>query len=64
LKFKEFDQVAIIGCTDCLCACFCTPCDLIQQDKEAEFRENERVGFVSAQPKPNPQMQYGGGYST
>lgn len=27
------------GCKDCLCACCCAPCDLIQQDKEVEHRE-------------------------
>jgi len=49
----------IIGCTDCLCACCCPHCDLIQQDKEVEYRENERIGFVNVQPKSNSQMQYG-----
>lgn len=29
-------------CTeDCLCAYCCFPCDLVQQDKESHFREEE-----------------------
>ncbi|KAF1810749.1 PLAC8-domain-containing protein, partial [Eremomyces bilateralis CBS 781.70] len=35
------------GCKDCLCACCCTPCDLVQQDKEAEFRENEKRSLIT-----------------
>lgn len=38
------------GCTDCLCACCCAPCDLVQQDKEAEFRENEKRSLITQQP--------------
>ena len=26
-------------CKDCLCACCCAPCDLMQQDKEVAHRE-------------------------
>jgi hypothetical protein len=42
---------AVLGCTDCLCACCCAPCDLTQQEKESEFREKERLmnGAVSVQ---------------
>lgn len=51
---------AILGCTDCLCACCCGPCDLVQQDKEAEFREGEMAQFIHVQPeKMNGGMQYG-----
>ena len=35
------------GCKDCLCASFCQPCDLTQQDKEAGWREARR----EAQPQ-------------
>jgi len=36
------------GCKDCLCACCCTPCDLMQQDKEAAYREQEKQGLLGA----------------
>ncbi|KAF2998290.1 hypothetical protein E8E13_007262 [Curvularia kusanoi] len=29
------------GCKDCLCACCCAPCDLVQQDKEVKHREEQ-----------------------
>lgn len=32
------------GCTDCLSACCCPLCDLVQQEKEAETREAEGQG--------------------
>lgn len=36
------------GCQDCACACCCTPCDVTQQDKEAEYRE----GLLAAGQQP------------
>lgn len=27
------------GCKDCLCACCCAPCDLLQQEKEVAYRQ-------------------------
>ena len=46
-------------CTDLLCACCCNCCDLIQQDKEAEYREQERAGLIVAgQPGKPEQMNY------
>jgi len=49
------------GMTDCLCACCCGPCDLVQQDKEAEFREQQRLGMpvpIQNQPVKVQGMQY------
>jgi len=46
------------GCTDCLCACCCVPCDLVQQDKEAQFREQGRAA-VTQQPGKVEAMSYG-----
>ncbi|KAF2267173.1 hypothetical protein CC78DRAFT_530976 [Lojkania enalia] len=47
------------GCKDCLCACCCQPCDMLQQEKESEHQEMERQRLISHQPgKENP-MQYG-----
>ncbi|KAF2020139.1 PLAC8-domain-containing protein [Aaosphaeria arxii CBS 175.79] len=45
------------GCKDCLCACFCTPCDVTQQDKESEFREEQKHTLM--QPGKVDQMHYG-----
>ena len=39
---------------DLLCAWLCTPCDLIQQEKECEYRE----GLVDQEPPPVPGMTY------
>src|SRR5689334_19736482 len=47
------------GCTDCLMACCCTPCDLTQQDKEVKTRE-EKMGLISQQPAAHEGMHYGG----
>lgn len=47
------------GCTDCLMACCCGPCDLVQQDKEIEAREAQKVNYVNVQPEKNGAMQYG-----
>ncbi|KAF2652396.1 PLAC8-domain-containing protein [Lophiostoma macrostomum CBS 122681] len=53
------------GCTDCLCACCCTPCDITQQDKEAEYREKqpfmqqpgkEHMAYQQQQFQPQPQQ--------
>ena len=38
------------GCGDCARAFCCGPCDLTQQDKEAEFRESQRRPLVGGQP--------------
>ncbi|KAF2732316.1 PLAC8-domain-containing protein [Polyplosphaeria fusca] len=46
------------GCKDCLCACCCAPCDLQQQDKESQYRENEKTRLVADQPGKNGQMNY------
>ncbi|KAF2726887.1 PLAC8-domain-containing protein, partial [Polyplosphaeria fusca] len=46
------------GCNDFLCACCCAPCDLLQQDKESKFREDEKTSLTSAQPGNSSQMQY------
>lgn len=49
------------GCTDCLMACCCMPCDLTQQDKEVKTREGEKVAFISQQPAAyDGAMHYGG----
>lgn len=45
------------GCTDCLCACCCTPCDLTQQDKEVTYRE-ESKHLLQAQPGKQENMYY------
>ncbi|KAF2230811.1 PLAC8-domain-containing protein [Viridothelium virens] len=46
-------------CTDLLCACCCHCCDLIQQDKEACYREQERAGLiVDGQPGKAEGMNY------
>ncbi|KAH8712130.1 PLAC8 family-domain-containing protein [Phaeosphaeriaceae sp. PMI808] len=45
------------ACTDCLCACCCMPCDITQQDKEAEYRE-EANKKLFAQPGKEGSMQY------
>ncbi|KAJ4986976.1 hypothetical protein SVAN01_07517 [Stagonosporopsis vannaccii] len=29
------------GCKDCLCACCCAPCDLLQQEKEVAYRQKQ-----------------------
>jgi hypothetical protein len=47
------------GCTDCLMACCCTPCDLTQQDKEVKQRENEKQAFINQQPGQYETMSYG-----
>jgi len=43
------------GCTDCLCASFCLPCDLVQQDKELENRSQP---VVATQPGLVQQMSF------
>ncbi|KAF2250060.1 PLAC8-domain-containing protein [Trematosphaeria pertusa] len=54
------------GCTDCLCACCCTPCDMVQQEKEVIYRENqplmqqpgkEHMNYAQQQYAPQ-QQQY------
>jgi hypothetical protein len=45
------------GCTDCLCACCCTPCDVTQQDKESAFREEQNRLLVQ-QPGVVDGMEY------
>jgi len=47
------------SCKACMCACFCPACDLIQQDKETEFREGEMATLVSVQPGKMDGMHYG-----
>jgi hypothetical protein len=42
-------------CTDCLCACYCMPCDLMQQDKEAKFHE---PSALMEQPRGQEGMVY------
>jgi len=45
--------------TDCLRACCCGCCDLIQQEKEAAFREAEKGTIVHDEyQKPNAEMKY------
>jgi hypothetical protein len=49
------------GCGDCMRAFCCGPCDLSQQDKEAEFREAQRKAPLLGQPGAMGQgqgMQY------
>ncbi|KAE9974919.1 hypothetical protein EG327_008623 [Venturia inaequalis] len=36
------------GCTDCLCACCCMPCDLVQQEKE--IVNQEATNLINVQP--------------
>ncbi len=45
------------GCTDCLCSCCCLPCDLVQQDKEVAYREEQKQPFL-AQPGKESAMSY------
>ena len=45
------------GCKDCLCACCCAPCDMTQQAKEVEYRE-ETKGLLSNQPGKMDGMHY------
>ncbi|KAJ8110719.1 hypothetical protein OPT61_g6503 [Boeremia exigua] len=45
------------GCKDCLCACFCAPCDLTQQDKEVKHREGQRTPLLD-QPGKADSMNY------
>lgn len=44
------------GCKDCLCACCCSPCDLVQQDKEAAYREGNTT--THQQPPKMDNMAY------
>ena len=44
------------GCTDCLCACCCQPCDMVQQDKEITYREEQRL--LGQQPGKVEGMHY------
>jgi Cys-rich protein (TIGR01571 family) len=43
-------------CTDCLCACFCQPCDQSQQDKESAYREQYKL--LGEQPGKEFMMNY------
>ncbi|KAK7178081.1 hypothetical protein PSPO01_15870 [Paraphaeosphaeria sporulosa] len=43
------------GGTDCMRGCFCTPCDLIQQEKECAYWYSQPV---DDEPGKNPSMQY------
>lgn len=45
------------GCKDCLCACCCSPCDLMQQDKEAGHREKQGKPLLG-QPGKADTMNY------
>lgn len=45
------------ACADCLCACCCQPCDLTQQDKEAQYREEQNKPML-AQPGKEGGMMY------
>ncbi|KAH6621734.1 PLAC8 family-domain-containing protein [Boeremia exigua] len=45
------------GCKDCLCACCCAPCDLLQQEKEVEHREAQRRPLLD-QPGKVDAMNY------
>tara|TARA_R110002003_G_scaffold111_17_gene9532 strand:- start:7776 stop:8000 length:225 start_codon:yes stop_codon:yes gene_type:complete len=45
------------ACTDCLCACCCTPCDVTQQDKESAFREQQNKPLLT-QPGKEGMMNY------
>jgi hypothetical protein len=42
---------------DCLCACCCGPCDLVQQDKEVAFREEQKKPMLG-QPGKQDTMNY------
>ncbi|KAF2023513.1 hypothetical protein EK21DRAFT_80733 [Setomelanomma holmii] len=44
-------------CTDCLCACCCTPCDVAQQDKESAYREEQNKP-VLAQPGKDSMIDF------
>ncbi|KAF2643635.1 hypothetical protein P280DRAFT_466402 [Massarina eburnea CBS 473.64] len=46
------------GCSDCLCACCCQPCDVIQQAKEVEYREDLKQHMLHQQPGKVEGMQY------
>jgi hypothetical protein len=43
---------------DCLCAFCCLPCDLIQQDKETQYQEEQKQPFLNQQPPGQSQMEY------
>ena len=45
------------GCTDCLCTFCCGPCDIIQQDKEVEYRERQGKPLLD-QPGKVDSMNY------
>ncbi|KAF2621944.1 hypothetical protein BU25DRAFT_378627 [Macroventuria anomochaeta] len=45
------------GCKDCLCACCCAPCDLMQQDKEVQHREEQGKPLLN-QPGRADSMKY------
>lgn len=45
------------GCQDVLCACCCQPCDLLQQEKETQYREAQR-GPLLDQPRKMDGMSY------
>lgn len=48
-EVSESDRADMyVGCTDCLCACCCGPCDLVQQEKEIVNREASNV--INLQP--------------
>lgn len=52
------------SCSDIACACCCCCCDLVQQDKEAKYREIESQGLVMLEPEQAAdKMVYDGKYS-
>lgn len=45
---------------DCLRSWCCMCCTIVQNNKEAEFRENEKSAVMTKQYAATEQMQYGG----
>jgi len=54
---REKYNLAGNNCEDCLCTCFCGLCDIIQQEKEVEYREGRDKPLLD-QPSKVDLMNY------